>query len=133
MSIGRGRDILGHHMNSRVLTSVATLLFPTALHTAATDAVRGPDREIDFDHITVSDGLPGTRYRVLCRITYEHLWIGTQDGLNVYHGYIRMETDNGLNRYDRATESFAHYQHDPGDAGGNRLDPATEQIMRFRH
>ena len=96
---------------------------------------------LDFDHITMDDGLSQSTVYGIVQDKYGFMWFGTQDGLNRYDGYdfkyykhdplisssisfsyitsmlldsqnnIWVGTGVGLNRYIYETESFVSYFH----------------------
>lgn len=56
-------------------------------------------------------------------LTSSTIWTLYEDG----NGILWAGTVNGLNRFDRATETFAHYHHHPGDPGS--LSHATVRAI----
>jgi signal transduction histidine kinase/ligand-binding sensor domain-containing protein len=142
-----------------------------------------------LEHLTPSEGMPqGTVYATL-QDSQGFVWLGTEDGLVRYDGhelvryaysrsvgglpgnFIRAIVedahhdlwiaikDSGLARWNRATDSFTVYRHDPSnaaslasdttrtvlvdargrvwvgtyDAGIDVLDPASGRFEHFRH
>jgi len=85
--------------------------------------------EVRFEHITIENGLPENSVRVMLQDHIGYLWLGTQNGLVKYDGYsmtvYQPEPDDtntgwfeggGLNRFDRTTETFTRYLHNPDDS-----------------
>lgn len=96
-----------------------------------------------IDHISTEQGLSHKHVHCVMEDSYGFLWIGTDDGLNRYDGYefivykndigdttslsspiisilteddkgnIWVGTPNGLNLYQRQTDSFVRYTHNP--------------------
>lgn len=149
------------------------------------DVVEGKD--IRFAHLTREQGLSQSRVTHIVQDDQGFLWFGTMYGLDRYDGYrfkvFKHERDNpsslcgveisslykdrsgalwvgcdySLDRYDAATETFVHYQINPGRAQDNgdtvrhitqdhmgmlwlstgrglyRLDPHSGNIHRFHH
>ncbi len=102
-------------------------------------------QEIQFDRISIEQGLSQATINCIHQDRQGFMWFGTQDGLNKYDGYtftvynhdpetsaglsdgivwsifedklgtFWLGTSGGLNRFDPATETFTHYKHRPGD------------------
>ncbi|RKY93557.1 MAG: hypothetical protein DRQ13_09300, partial [Ignavibacteriae bacterium] len=98
---------------------------------------------IIIEHISTEQGLSHRNVNCVMEDSYGFLWIGTADGLNRYDGYefvvykndiwdttslsspiisiltedeegnIWVGTPNGLNLYQRQSDSFVRYTHDP--------------------
>jgi signal transduction histidine kinase/ligand-binding sensor domain-containing protein/CheY-like chemotaxis protein/HPt (histidine-containing phosphotransfer) domain-containing protein len=157
------------------------------LASAAAAAADAP--ALVLEHLTPSEGMPqGTVYTTL-QDSRGFVWLGTEDGLVRYDGhelvryaysraagglpgnFIRAIVedahhdlwiaikDSGLARWNRATDSFTVYRHDPSstaslasdttrtvlvdargrvwvgtyDAGIDVLDPASGRFEHFRH
>ncbi len=105
----------------------------------------GHKRPLNFEHISIDQGLSSSRTYMACRDPHGFVWIATEDGLNRYDGYdfeifrpsrgnpagigdnrvrvilpgpggeLWIGTRSGLDRYDPRTGEFTHYVHDPGD------------------
>ncbi len=137
-----------HSSRLIILAIVVFLLLPSvggaAPSTGAAfdvDLNFAPDSFIQFEHLTIEDGLSQNAGLSIFQDSRGYLWVGTQDGLNRYDGY-----------------SFKIYKHDPenpnslshnsilamaedkdgslwiGTWGGglNRFDPATETFVRYQ-
>jgi signal transduction histidine kinase/ligand-binding sensor domain-containing protein/DNA-binding response OmpR family regulator len=106
--------------------------------------------ELEFEHITIEDGLPENSVTCILQDHLGFLWLGTQNGLVKYDGYnmtiYQPNPDDslsishhqittiyedrseilwigtgrdyfgGLNKFDRITESFTSYLHNPDDS-----------------
>jgi len=106
--------------------------------------------QVQFEHITIEDGLPENSAKCILQDHLGFLWLGTQNGLVKYDGYsmtiYQPEPDDpnsisnrqinalcedktgtlwvgtgwyeggGLNRFDRTTETFTRYLHNPDDS-----------------
>lgn len=100
---------------------------------------------IRFRHLSIEDGLSQIGGNCIIQDEKGFMWIGTEDGLNVYDGHkissykpeknnskslsngfilsicedksgiLWIGTENGLNRFDPAKEKFIRYFHDPED------------------
>ena len=102
-------------------------------------------QKLRFDHLSVKQGLSQANVVDLMQDKFGFIWIGTEDGLNLYDGYkitvfrnnpkdsttlsannitsiaqdvrgnLWIGTGRGLNFYDRETNRFLHFMHDPND------------------
>ena len=142
--------------------------------------VRGDD--IRFRRLSLSQGLSQTRVSQILQDDAGYMWFGTQHGVNRFDGHsykvfkndpddgnslsgvfiyalfksrdgtIWVGSDQGLDGFDRTTESFRHFRVDDPNpvvihisedpegslwlstsAGLYRLDPSTGQTRRFVH
>lgn len=96
---------------------------------------------VNFEHITLEDGLSQSSVNIIFQDSFGFLWFGTQDGLNRYDGYnfiiynpihkdttsisdnqiwaicedsdrnLWIGTYNGLNKFDRKNETFKRYNY----------------------
>ena len=145
--------------------------------------------EVRFDRFTAANGLTDSDVISVYQDRYGYFWFGTLTGLNKFdgyefevfrfspgdstsissdiiecfaedpYGYLWVGTSNGLNRYNRMSNSFQHYFHNPSDTnslGGNhirsiltdsdtvmwvetfegtlnRIDLKTQSVRRFPH
>jgi ligand-binding sensor domain-containing protein/signal transduction histidine kinase len=99
---------------------------------------------LHFNHLSIKDGLPGDMINSTVQDKEGYIWIGTVRGLVRYDGYTsrvynfgledptRLNIssiyedrsgelwvgthDGGLYNYNRATDTFVHYEHNPKDA-----------------
>ncbi|WP_276372860.1 hybrid sensor histidine kinase/response regulator [Chryseolinea sp. H1M3-3] len=99
-----------------------------------------------FDHLTSKDGLSQGNVLDIVEDKFGFIWIGSEDGLNLYNGYsftvfrnshkdstsisnntvfsivedgdgnLWVGTQNGLNFYNRKLNTFQHFKHDPENA-----------------
>jgi PAS domain S-box-containing protein len=125
-----------------VLSSSTATAAPLRDGTSNVNLSLAPGSIIQFEHLTIEDGLSQNAGLVLFQDSQGYLWIGSQDGLNRYDGY-----------------TFKIFKHDPDDPGSishngilaitednqgnlwfgtwggglNRYDPATETFVRYRH
>jgi ligand-binding sensor domain-containing protein len=100
---------------------------------------------LEFEHLTVSDGLASNEVYCVFQDSYGYLWFGTTNGLSRYDGYqfhnyrndsedstsisnnwitgidediyghLWVSTQNGLNKFDRKEEIFQHFFSIPGN------------------
>ncbi len=109
--------------------------------------LQAKDRKINFEHITIKNGLSDGRIDCILQDSAGFLWFGTQDGLNRYDGYNFTVFDHdifdstsissnwircifedqfhnlwigteggGLNLFNKATEKFKRWIHEPGNS-----------------
>jgi signal transduction histidine kinase/CheY-like chemotaxis protein/ligand-binding sensor domain-containing protein len=102
-------------------------------------------QELKFDHLSIDQGLSQGNVNYVHQDKLGFIWLGTEDGLNIYDGYsftifrndpedstsisnnncnwisedkfgnIWISTQSGLNRYDRVTNRFERFLHDEND------------------
>ncbi len=101
-----------------------------------------PTREIDFEHITVRDGL--SQNSVYC-ILQDHkgfLWFGTEDGLNKYDGYEFLEYRPHSKKSEGLSSNFVlsiveDRDHmiwiGTMDGGLSRFDRRMEKFTRYQN
>jgi PAS domain S-box-containing protein len=106
-----------------------------------TDLKIAPGSIVQFEHLTIEDGLSQNAGLVIFQDSHGYLWIGTQDGLNRYDGYTFKifkhdpEDPNSLshNAILAIAEDREGYLWIGTWGGGlNRFDPATETFVRYR-
>ncbi|MBL7996336.1 response regulator [bacterium] len=122
------------------------LILPVIVILGLESACTAQELEIDFERITIEQGLSQSSINCIIQDSRGFMWFGTQDGLNRYDGYDfmvykRSSVDTftlssnwitslfedvsgsiwigtqggGLNKFDRFTEKFVSYMHDPND------------------
>lgn len=107
-------------------------------------AQSGRLNDLHFNHLSIKNGLPADAVTQLMQDKKGYMWIGTLRGLARYDGYTtkiynfgledhtRLNIsyvyedrsgglwaathDGGLYKYNHATDTFTHYQHNPKDA-----------------
>ncbi len=116
-----------------ILTLLIVLSLPTKLYAAET---------VQFEHITVNQGLSQSNAVCMLQDSQGFIWIGTQDGLNKYDGY-----NFTVYKYDELDpHSLSYnfvlsiYEDKSGtiwigtDGGGlNKFNRETEQFTRYQH
>jgi len=152
--------------------------------------LRAQPGPIQFEHLTIDEGLSSNFVWGILQDSRGFLWFATRDGLSRFDGYEftafrhqgpgtvshndiwavyedRAGTlwvgtfGGGLNKFDRATQTFTHYRHDPKNpkslsddhvraiyefsdepgilwiatygGGLNRFDPKEEIFTHYRH
>ncbi len=118
------------------------LLLIVFLEVISFAAISQKKHNFKFDHLTVKDGLSQGNTLDLFEDTFGFIWIGTEDGLNLYNGNqftifkkkpddstslsnnnifcitedpngnLWIGTQNGLNLYDRRLNKFQRFEHD---------------------
>jgi len=100
-----------------------------------------PGTNMRFSHITLEDGLTQSTVSTILQDKAGYIWLGTEDGLQQYDGYVfhtfRHSTDNP----DSLSNSYITrlLQDQAGNlwigtyAGLNRYDPATGVFTRYTH
>jgi len=132
-----------------LLRSVLPILLVLSLNHFACHAQR-----LRFDHLSVKQGLSQGNVWDIYQDRFGFIWIGTEDGLNIYDGYkftvhrsnptdlfslsannvdcfaedhegnVWIGTQNGLNRYNRNLNRFERFMHDPD----NDQSPGSDDI-----
>ncbi len=110
--------------------------------------VAAQQRDVKFTRYGVDQGLSQNNVIDIIEDRLGFIWVGTEDGLNVFDGYafttFRKDQEdstsisdnwvrclledssgyiwagciNGLNRFDPDTRTFRHYRYDPSDSNG---------------
>ena len=97
---------------------------------------------IQFDHLTIEDGLSQNAGLAIFQDSRGFLWVGTQDGLNRYDGYafhtFKHDPENPQSISHNSILSMAEDKDGYlwiGTWGGglNRFDPVTETFVRYRN
>ena len=121
------------------------ILMVSCLAIQSTFSVSYSQSNMSFEHITIDNGLSQNTINVFFQDSRGLLWIGTQDGLNMYdgtkfhhykravddrnsisdnlilcitedkNGNIWIGTEGGLNMFDFAKQHFTRYRNNPGD------------------
>jgi signal transduction histidine kinase/ligand-binding sensor domain-containing protein len=122
------------------------------------NASTNSEQDIQFEHLSVDDGLSTGFIRCIVQDFNGFLWIGTENGLNKFDGYkftvykhdnnnpasisdnliqtifvdylgdLWIGTLNGLNKYDRNLDQFIRYQHDP-----ENLNSISNDVIQCIH
>ncbi len=79
-----------------LFAAVRILLLEAVLLANAANPVQAQSNIIQFETLSVENGLSQSTVRSIVQDTQGFMWFGTEDGLNKYDGY-----------------SFTHYKHDP--------------------
>jgi ligand-binding sensor domain-containing protein/signal transduction histidine kinase len=101
-----------------------------------------PNAVIQFQHISLEDGLSQSVVNVILQDRRGFLWFGTQDGLNRYDGYnfkvYKPDPEDPNSISDGWIEAL--YEDRDGylwvgtyQGGLNRYDPKTDTFTQFRH
>lgn len=128
-----------YHLKKCVFKIVASLL----IICLCTQYTEGQDKKYKVQHFTTEEGLSQNFIETIFQDSYGFIWIGTNDGLNLFDGYkfqiiksadkrkssisgnhifaikedqhknIWIATQNGLNRYTYSNDSFVHYLNSP--------------------
>jgi signal transduction histidine kinase/ligand-binding sensor domain-containing protein/DNA-binding response OmpR family regulator len=107
--------------------------------------ISAQESRMQFNYLTIDDGLSSNTIRCFCRDSKGYIWIGTRNGLNRFDGYtittffantnkpgalsnniipsiyedkngnLWVGTADGLNLYDPSTESFKVYRNVAND------------------
>src|SRR5689334_272462 len=115
---------------------------PLADGSTAFDLNVAPGSIIQFEHLTIEDGLSQNAGLAIFQDSRGFLWVGSQDGLNRYDGYtfkvFKHDPDDpnsiSHNSILSITEDNEGYLWVGTWGGGlNRFDPVTETFVRYRH
>ncbi len=127
-------------MTAGQMKSLRKIISPSiGLLTLAT-ALFARELKINFDHLTIRNGLSDGRVDCILQDSYGFLWFGTQDGLNRYDGYNCTVYDHDI--YDSTSISSnwirCLYEDNArnlwiGTEGGglNRFQHATGRFSRW--
>jgi signal transduction histidine kinase/streptogramin lyase len=96
---------------------------------------------VRFEHLTIQDGLSQNSGQVIFQDSQGYLWVGTQDGLNRYDGYVftafRHDPENPASISNNSILSMAEAEDGHlwiGTSDGlNRLDPLTRTFTRYKN
>lgn len=125
-----------------VLLSSSVAASPLPDGSTAFDLSLAPGSIIQFDHLTIEDGLSQNAGLAIFQDSQGFLWVGSQDGLNRYDGYtfkiFKHDPDDPTsishNSILSITEDNEGYLWIGTWGGGlNRFDPITETFVRYRH
>jgi PAS domain S-box-containing protein len=130
---------------------LAILVSPSPLPSAAAPPTgRAPDDEpslapgsiVQFEHLTIEDGLSQNAGLAIFQDSRGYLWIGSQDGLNRYDGYtfevFKHDGDDPSSISHNSILCITETQDGflwIGTWGGglNRFDPVTETFVSYHH
>lgn len=125
-----------------LLTSLLFSLIGGRAVCAAASADTGEQREFTFEEISLQQGLSQSIVECMIQDRYGFLWLGTEDGVNIYDGYkfevLRQKQG------DANSLSYNHVKSMLEDRNGwvwigtfhgglNRYDPVARQFSRYRH
>jgi PAS domain S-box-containing protein len=114
---------------------------PLADGTSNVSLSLAPGSIIQFEHLTIEEGLSQNAGLAIFQDSRGFLWIGTQDGLNRYDGYtFHIFKHNAEDLTSLSHNSILSITEDKdgslwvGTWGGglNRFDPITETFVRYR-
>ncbi len=117
-----------------ILTILIFLNLPATVYAAET--------KLQFEHITVDQGLSQSGIISMLQDSQGFMWFGTQDGLNKYDGYnFIVYKYNELDSHSLSDNFIASIYEDKSgiiwvgtDAGGlNKFNRKTEQFTRYQH
>ena len=100
-----------------------------------------PGSIVQFEHLTIADGLSQNAGLAIFQDSQGYLWVGSQDGLNRYDGFgfriFKHDPDDrssiSHNSILALTEDKAGYLWIGTWGGGlNRFDPVTETFVSYR-
>jgi len=130
-------------LNLKAFPYRCKLLFSIGILLLIQFATNAQDIKYKVQHFTTEDGLSQNFIESIFQDSYGFIWIGTDDGLNIYDGYkfqtfkaddnlkssisgnhiyavkedkfknIWIATDNGLDKYTYKSDKFVHYLNDP--------------------
>ena len=125
-----------------ILLSSPAMAAPLTDGPSNLDLSLAPGSIIQFEHLTIEDGLSQNAGLAIFQDSRGFLWIGSQDGLNRYDGYtfhiFKHDPDEpssiSHNSILSITEDKDGYLWIGTWGGGlNRYDPVTETFVRYRH
>ena len=123
------------------ILSSPTSAAPLTDKAVSVEANLAPGSIVQFEHLTIEDGLSQNAGLAIFQDRQGYLWIGSQDGLNRYDGYtfeiFKHDPDNPDSISHNSILAMAEDQEGAlwiGTWGGglNRFDPATETFVRYR-
>jgi len=98
--------------------------------------------DIQFEYLTVEDGLSSSIAKCIVQDSSGFIWIGTDNGLNRYDGYefiqikhIPFDTTSLSDNFIKTlcVDRFGYLWIGTSSGGLNRYDPRTESFLIFRH
>ena len=114
---------------------------PPTDQSADVEANLTPGSIVQFEHLTIEDGLSQNAGLAIFQDSRGYLWIGSQDGLNRYDGYtfeiFKNDPDDPNSISHNSILAIAEDRNGAlwiGTWGGglNRFDPATETFIHYR-
>src|SRR6266545_7105981 len=133
-----------------ILTIFILFLSPLSNGTAArstetalnVDPNIAPGSVVQFEHLSIEDGLSQNAGLAIFQDSKGYLWIGSQDGLNRYDGYnfkiFKHDPDDPKSISNNSILAIAQDKDGYlwiGTWGGglNRFDPTTETFVRYHY
>jgi signal transduction histidine kinase/ligand-binding sensor domain-containing protein len=140
---------MNHSSSERMKYSAFTLASLVFLVLSSISFLRAQERPIEFERVSIMQGLSQSDVNCILRDRQGFMWFGTQDGLNRYDGYtftvyrhtpsdsnsisdnyitalcedgdgnLWIGTQNGLNEFDRSRTRFRPFLLPPDSGGGH--------------
>jgi PAS domain S-box-containing protein len=113
---------------------------PSATATYGVDQNFAPGSIVQFEHLSIEDGMSQNAGLSIFQDSRGYLWIGTQDGLNRYDGYTFKVFKHDLDDPNSISHnSILSIAEDKGGSlwigtwggGLNRYDPSTEKFTLY--
>jgi ligand-binding sensor domain-containing protein len=133
---------LGFSMRLLFLAITALLLQTSVLLAQTPAGVAFGERRLEFDRLTVNDGLSQNFVTCILQDHQGFLWIGTRDGLNRYDGYeFKVYSFDALDTTSLSANAIQSIFEDRNNnlwVGTrfrwlNKYDRATDRFVRYRY